>query len=225
MFGRFGFIEVHSRRQGDRLILETNGKLFGSRVIKEQWARYPRSSRRCMSSWHSRKRDDQSGKWDRGRILNRVLNTERWRPKHQSKVTIMSGEFVQQNKTTKVVQLEKVNENLEWLDLSLTCISDFPQDVEVLRSKIQNAFSEKILVRDLGKYKFLLSMESKDIKERLKTKGKGSLKQWFSSITKWTEEDVCQSRRLWLEIVGTPIHLWMNITLKNCRKLERCCLR
>jgi len=28
--GRFGFIEVTSRQQGDQLILETDGKLFGS---------------------------------------------------------------------------------------------------------------------------------------------------------------------------------------------------
>jgi len=62
VFGRFGFIEVHSRQQGDRLILETNGKFFGSQAIKVQWARYPRRSRRVMNSWHSRKRDEQSGK-------------------------------------------------------------------------------------------------------------------------------------------------------------------
>ena len=57
-------------------------------------------------------------------------------PKQQANVTIMSEEFVQRNKTAKVFQMEKVNENLEWLEKSLTCISDLPKDVEVLRSMI-----------------------------------------------------------------------------------------
>jgi len=85
--------------------------------------------------------------------------------------------------------------------------SNIPRDVEALRIMIQNAFIEKILVRDLGKFKFLLTMESKEIKEKMKTEEEGCLKQWFSSITDWAEGDVCQTRRLWLEIVGVPIQL------------------
>ena len=45
----------------------------------------------------------------------------------------------------KVIQLEKVNENLEWLNKSLTCISELPRDVEEVRSLIQDAFTDKIL--------------------------------------------------------------------------------
>jgi len=124
---------------------------------------------------------------------------------------------IYENKENKhVKEVKEVKENLEWLAMSLICTSDSPQDVEVLRTRIQNAFSEKILVRDLGKFKFLLSMESKEIKEKLKTEGEESLKQWFSSISDWAEEDVCQTRRLWLEIVGVPIHLWCE---QNIRKI------
>ena len=58
-------------------------------------------------------------------------------------------------------------------------------------------------------------MESMEIKEKLKTEGEGRLKQWFSSITNWTEEDVCQTRRLWLEIVGVPIQLWSEQNIRR----------
>ena len=47
------------------------------------------------------------------------------------------------------------------------------------------------MVRDLGKFKFLLTMESKEVKERLKNEDEERLKQWFSSISDWAEEDVC----------------------------------
>jgi len=108
-----------------------------------------------------------------------------------------------------------VNENLEWLEKSLTCISDLPRDVNALRIEIQDAFPNKILVRDLGKFKFLLTVESKEIKEKLKTEGEECLKQWFSSFSDWVEEDACQTRRLWLEMVGVPIHIWSDQNIKR----------
>ena len=108
--------------------------------------------------------------------MNRVFNRGLWRPKHKADITRLSEEFVQRNKTTKVIQLEKVNDNLEWLERSPTCFSESPRDIAVMRSAIQKALPYQIVVRDLGKCKFLLTMESKEIKEKLKTEGKGYLK-------------------------------------------------
>ena len=51
-----------------------------------------------------------------------------------------------------------MNENLEWLERSLPCILDIPRDVEEQRTMIQNAFPDKILARDLGTFKFLLTI-------------------------------------------------------------------
>ena len=127
-------------------------------------------------------------------------------------------DLAQQDKVARVVQVTKANENLEWLERSLTCISDLPRDVDELRTEIQKAVSETILIRDLGKFSFLLTMESKEAKEKLKLDGQGCLSQWFSSINDWMEEDVCQSRRIWLEIVGIPIQLWNQ---QNIRKIAK----
>jgi len=138
-----------------------------------------------------------------------------WRPNYQAKETKMSEEFDQQTKTAKVIQLEKAEENLEWLERSLTCISDLPRDVDALRIEIQDAFPDKILVRDLGKFKFLLTVESKEMKEKLKIEGEECLKQWFSSFSDWVEEDACQTRKLWLELVGVPIHIWSDQDIKR----------
>ena len=92
-------------------------------------------------------------------------------------VTRMSGEFARWNKTAKVIQVEKVQDNLEWLDRSLICISDAPKDIDKIRTMICNTFPEVILVRDLGKFKFLLTMDSKESKERLKNEETDRLKQ------------------------------------------------
>ena len=209
--GRFGFIEVKSREQGDRLILETDGMILGRQVIKVQWARYPKGSRKAKNPWQQKRFDKQT--WNRDWGCNHIKRM--WRPKHQTHVTSLSEEFVPTSKAVKVLQLEQVNDNLEWLEKSMTCISDTPRDVEELRTTIQSSFPHPILVRDIGKFKFLLTAETKEIKDKLRTEGADCLNQWFSSISEWVEEDVCQTRRLWLEIVGVPLQVWNEENIKK----------
>jgi len=57
--GRFGFIEVQSREQGDRLIQEIDGKVLGHQVTKVQWAKFPKRPRRSMKTWQSFRRGEQ----------------------------------------------------------------------------------------------------------------------------------------------------------------------
>jgi len=59
VYGRFGFVEIQSRQQGERLIHETDGMLLGYHVIKVQWARYPKRARRIMNSWQPPLRGEQ----------------------------------------------------------------------------------------------------------------------------------------------------------------------
>jgi len=66
MHGRFGFIGVKSREQGDRLITEADGRLFGNQKIRVQWARYPKRSKRPMNTWQSRTSREQSWTWKKG---------------------------------------------------------------------------------------------------------------------------------------------------------------
>ena len=93
-----------------------------------------------------------------------------------------------------MIAVETVQDNLEWLARSLTCISDTPRDIDELRSMISKTFHEKIVVRDLEKFRFLLTMETQEVKERLKNNGEERLKQWFSSIDDWPEDDVCKTK-------------------------------
>ena len=110
--GRFGFVEVGSREQGDRLIRKANGTIFGCQRIRVQWARYPRRSRRLMRSWQTIRSRQQRWTWKRDCNHDQGYNRGMRRPNYQAKMTIMSDEVVQKNKTAKVIKLEKVNENL-----------------------------------------------------------------------------------------------------------------
>jgi len=58
-------------------------------------------------------------------------------------------------------------------------------------------------------------LDSKETKDRLKIEEYERLKQWFSSVEDWNEGDVCQTRRLWLELVGLPIQIWSEENIKK----------
>ena len=183
--GRFGFIEVQTREEGERLIQQAKDGRAGSRSIRVSWAKYPKRLGKPSRHWRSVRRDE-----------------------------LLTGNFKDQP-SAKVIKVEAVQENLEWLGRSLICCSEVPRDIDSLRRSINEAFQEQILVRDLGHFKFLLTMDSKESKDRLKIEGKGRLEQWFYSFSDWVESDVCQTRRIWLEIVGLPIQLWSEFNIKS----------
>jgi len=132
--GRFGFIEVQSWEQGERLIHEVHGLEVGSTKAKVNWAKYPKRLSRSM-----RPRFD-----DRG---NEQFSQEKdWRYKEQQGKIRMNEESVQRVKSAKVIKIEKAMDNLEWLERSLTCCSEIPRDIDSLRLMINNAFQEKIVV-------------------------------------------------------------------------------
>ena len=215
--GRFGFIEVNSWEQGDRLIRETNGKILGGQRISVKWAKYPKRYRRVMRSWQQRKSNEQDRAWKRdfNHKQNQIFNAEVRNPKQRAEVIVMGDEFVQRNKTAKMIKLDKAQENLEWLERSLICTSDIPRDVDKLRKEVQDAFPGTILVRDIGKFKFILTLVTKEFKEKFKTEEEERLRKWFSSISDWAKEDACQTRRLWLEMVGIPLQLWSEHNIKR----------
>ena len=214
--GRFGFIEVQAWEQGERLIQEADGKEVGPMKIKVQWAKYPKRLCQAKRVGQFARKAEQTRNWMGGFIHKNMPNDGVWRAKQQSNRAVMKGEYVQKEKSARVIAVEAVQENLEWLARSLTCISDTPRDIDALRLMISKTFHEEIVVRDLGKFKFILTMESQEVKERLKNDGEERLKQWFSSVSDWAEDDVCQTRRLWLEIVGIPIQIWSE---QNIRKI------
>ena len=171
-----------------------NEVVVRGRKILVSRARYGRRRTRTPRQSSTRIEQIENWKWDHNR--NKTSNRGMSRPKRQTTVTKLSGESVQKEKTAKVIKAETEQGNLEWLKRSLLCISDEPKDIDKLISTISNTFPDEILVRDLGKFKFLLTLESKESKERLKNEEFERLKQWFSSTSNWAEEDVCHTRRL-----------------------------
>jgi len=191
--GRFGFIKVQDWEEGERLMQKIDGEKDRPKGIKVNWAKYPR------------RRD--FGK-EAGQAVRRQ---DKRKERYQDELVRLSNS----DKDTKVIALKAVEDNLWWLETSLICCSEEPRDVDLLKGWIKDAFQQNILVRDVGHYKFLLTVESKEAKDRLKVEGLERLNQWFYSVSDWNETEVCQTRRIWIEIVGLPLQFWSEANIKT----------
>jgi len=133
-----------------------------------------------------------------------------WRPKNKEEAN--NGKvavFIDEDQDTGFSLKGKVStENEEWLCRSLVCRVEEPRDLATLSSALLYDYDADVRVSALSSLKFLLTFPSV---ERMETalKQPEALFKWFSEIKKWGIEDGCDSRRVWLNIVGVPPHGWM----------------
>ena len=113
-----------------------------------------------------------------------------------------------------VVHGEVCQENMEWLNRSIVGEVLVPTDCEYIFSKIEIDWRSKVKIRAMGEYKFLVTFHSREEAEEVLSLEKNFLSSILNEIRKWTPQDVCQTRRIWLECQGLPLHGWskLNIT-------------
>jgi len=85
------------------MILATKKKFLGHRQIKVQWAKYPKGPRKAKVSWKHNRRGEQPCKWEWRCNHNKSTTRGMWRPNHQSTEAKLNEEFIQLNRTTKVI--------------------------------------------------------------------------------------------------------------------------
>jgi len=97
--------------------------------------------------------------------------------------------------------------NKEWLQRTLVCTTEEPRDLATLSSAICMGLGPSVKVAALSSYKFLITFLT--IEEMQHTlDNQVEIQQWFGEIKKWGSTEYCDSRRVWLSIVGVPPHGW-----------------
>jgi len=97
--------------------------------------------------------------------------------------------------------------NKEWLRRTLVCTTKEPRNLATLSSAISNGLGPSVKVAALSSYKFLLTfLTLEELESTLANQG--DIQQWFLEVKKWGSEEACDSRRVWLSIVGVPPHGW-----------------
>ena len=97
--------------------------------------------------------------------------------------------------------------NEDWLQRTLVCTTNEPRNLAALSSAIRNGLGTFIKVAALSCYEFLLTFSTLEEMESTLA-NQEEMQQWFSEVKKWGTEDACDSRRVWLSIIGAPRHGW-----------------
>ena len=94
---------------------------------------------------------------------------------------------------------------MEWLSRSIICVSNEPRDLEML---------SKLLVKDdfsklyaLSKFKFILTFGT-IVQMEASLKNHEELDKCFHDVKRWDIYEVCDTRRVWIEVFGVPPHGW-----------------
>jgi len=201
---RFGFVRFTNAEDARRCIqLFHRAKVRGHTLIVTK-ARPKKRNHKGISRtqrWASNKKDMQ-------KLQGKVRKME-WRPKKKEEANKGKVDaFIGEDQDAELYIPGKVStENEEWLCRSLVCMVEEPRDLAALSSAILYDYDADVRVSALSSLKFLLSFSSVERME-IALEQPEALSQWFSEIKKWGIEDGCDSRRVWLNIVGVPPHGW-----------------
>ena len=135
--------------------------------------------------------------------------------------------FSQEEQPYKMSLTGQVNEtNEDWLRRSLVCTSEEPRDLATLSSALMYGFDQCLKLSALSSLKFLLTFPTEErMVEALSHPEE--LHQWFTDVKKWGAEEYCDSRKVWIVILGVPPHGWCWENFKQIAELwgKLICLR
>ena len=167
--------------------------------------------RKIYVSMAKPKKQFQQGRRHRKHSQNRdIMARKVWRKVERKVKTSTEGNRSQEqaNQKFKATIVGQRNEDVEmWLERSLVCTTEEPRDLATLESAIMEGFGQSFKLRALSSFKFLLTLPTQEaLHEALDNHHE--LDQWFADVKKWGMEECCDTRKVWLEVVGVPPHGW-----------------
>ena len=207
-FGRYGFVRFMKLEDARRSIKLFNGSRIRGIRIHVVKAKPKRQGQKVRSFW-----------WQGQHRFSKVR--KEWRKKERWVNSNVNGvrDQDQATETFKANISGQSNEDFEvWLKRSLVCTTEEPRDLATLESAIMNGFGQGFKLSVLSSFKFLLTFSTEeDLDEALEHQE--VLEQWFCDIKRWGIEEACDTRRVWLDIIGVPPHGWKWENFKQIAEL------
>ena len=117
---------------------------------------------------------------------------------------------------TRVVYGE-VNRNIiKELERSVIGEAMCPLNSEEVKKLIHSKIHSVEKVREIGLFKSLITFHNKQGMLQALEGEDNILGGIFDEVRPWTSEEVCQTRRVWIECFGIPLHAW---SLENLKKI------
>ena len=209
--GRYGFVRFRNVEDAIRSILLFHGAIVRGNRLHVMEARPKMKPKQIPQR-------QKGAQWvDDFRPSKRRLE---WRQKGVG--NFRKGDLVSsshEDQSLRVSLVGEVNEdNEEWLSRSLVCTVVEPRDLATLSSAIMYGYDPCIKLSALSSFKFLLTFPTEERMEEA-LEHQTELHQWFIDVKKWGVEECCDSRKVWLDIVGVPPHGWKWENFKKIAEL------
>ena len=219
--GRYGFVRFYSKEEAWRCIRSFHGgRIRGQKISvslarpkkqgpgsRKNWARYQPKPATIKKEWRRKEKVDAH----KLQMTNREDHQEQQNEK----------DLQQQQKEMQVYAVisgQRNGEVEEWLDRALVGTTAEPRDLATLTSAIMSGYSPEIKISAISCYQFLLVFPTVErMIEALDDQVE--LQQWFIEIRKWSMEIYCETRRVWLDVIGVPPQGWVWENFKQIAEL------
>ncbi|KAL4366113.1 hypothetical protein AHAS_Ahas07G0173600 [Arachis hypogaea] len=188
----------HQRLRGEILFVEeAKYRRMSGTIIKSNTRAV--GNRRQTATWQPRRKAAESGS-------EAPENEERKRERDKD----LYGKD-----RTKKVKVAVATENLEWLQRSIVGGTTKAINFESLKEMIAKNVPNVVQVREMGAYKALLTFDSVRNADDAYTFNMNRLLQLFHRVWRWEESEHSETRRVWLECFGVPLHAWSVNTFRT----------
>ena len=210
---RYGFVRFRREDEANRSISLLNNAVIRGRIISVSRARNEKRSPQHQYNKHPlRERlHPQHKVWKR---KNNQQNQVWRRVQKQKAKSGVRNAYTGVTEINEECQLHKIalegilnEEFTEWLARSLVCTTEEPRDLATLASAINSGFGLCSKICALSSLKFILTFPTMaQMEESLNNHEE--LDIWFNNITRWSIDDSCETRRVWVEVFGIPPCGW-----------------
>jgi len=201
---RFGFVRFQRWQEARRSVQLLDNMQIRGYKVRVTIAKYSKGER---SIPRNRETNGRSWIWKKKGSSEEEGNTE---------VRGLELETKEQGRNNLRVVKGEINEEFQvWLPYSLVCSTEKPRDLATLSNTILSGYGQCTRICALSGYRFILTFTSKEAMEEA-LKNHEELDLWFYDIKRWDKYDRCESRKVWLEVIGIPPHGWK---WQNFRKI------
>jgi hypothetical protein len=99
-------------------------------------------------------------------------------------------------------------EEEEWLKNGFVGTVHKAEDIMGLQEKLMEAGIYSISTRYMGGKKVFIGINENENMAELLKEEETTLRKWFSSIVKWSPDQIAKERYCWICIHGIPLHAW-----------------
>ena len=204
----FGFVRYRRKVETLRAIKNLNGMIVRNCKIEVTMAKFDRKGQANPVEQNNRTQEKDEEKNKKAKDFNYAFRDNR----SYKEVVVGTKSRVPE---TVIMHGEASKERVSWLERSVIGEISSPIYREEVQKAIGQIGVEVENILSMGMYKFLITFNSKKEAENAANQKQNGLWSFFEEITLWSPEETCQTRRVWIECWGLPIHGWSETNLSK----------